>query len=282
MKDKTEWNLLEEQFRDLLNMEKAHLPSLPAPPERCEPQPPKLMREEVVRDLESQVRQLIEEHVFEREIKLKDVKETMAEKIEEVARALKASPYETAQAKWLVYKQHTLKQADETSIYRWDNDVSKIYKLSPPNAGKAITDNNPYVNFIDIEEFDVNSEIFPYYDIPQTWDPELMMTYFMPMHAEVTGDPKAFLAQIKMDKQRMMEEAMGQREAPVAGEKETDLAKLKEEIRAYAKSLGFPAMGVTKLDRRYIAENADDQLSYDTLILLPHEMPLEDFRKIPP
>ena len=281
MKDKTEWNLLEEQFRDLLNMEKAHLPSLPAPPERCEPQPPKLMREEVVRDLESQVRQLIEEHVFEREIKLKDVKETMAEKIEEVARALKASPYETAQAKWLVYKQHTLKQADETSIYRWDNDVSKIYKLSPPNAGKAITDNNPYVNFIDIEEFDVNSEIFPYYDIPQTWDPELMMTYFMPMHAEVTGDPKAFLAQINMDKQRMMEEAMGQREAPVAGEKETDLAKLKEEIRAYAKSLGFPAMGVTKLDRRYIAENADDQLSYDTLILLPYEMPLEDFKKIP-
>ena len=38
-------------------------------------------------------------------------------KIEEVACALKASPYETAQAKWLVYKQHTLKQADETSIY---------------------------------------------------------------------------------------------------------------------------------------------------------------------
>ena len=88
MKDKTEWNLLEEQFQDLLNMEKAHLPSLPAPPERCEPQPPKLMREEVVRDLESQVRQLIEEHVFEREIKLKEVKETMAKKIEEVARAL--------------------------------------------------------------------------------------------------------------------------------------------------------------------------------------------------
>ena len=88
MTDRTEWNLLEEQFQDLLNMEKAHLPSLPSPPKRREPQPPKLMRAEVVRDLESQVRQLIEEHVFEREIKLKDVKETMAEKIVVVARAL--------------------------------------------------------------------------------------------------------------------------------------------------------------------------------------------------
>ncbi len=281
MSDRTDQQQLEKQFQELLDAEKAHLPRFSAPPKRRPSQPPKLVREPIVRDLEGRVRQLVEEHVFERGLKIKDVKEQLTEQIAEIAQALKATPYETAQAKWLVYKQHMLEQADDTSIYRWDNDVSRLYKLSPPNAGKAITDHNPYVNFVDLEEFDLASEVYPYFDIPQTWDQELFFKYFVPMHAEVTGDPKTFLAQIGVDKQRMKEEALGKRVPPVAEDKEPDLAKLKEEIRAYAKSLGFPAMGVTKLDRRYIAENADDELPYDTLILLPHEMPLEQFKQIP-
>jgi hypothetical protein len=87
------------------------------------------------------------------------------------------------------------------------------------------------------------SEVYPYFDIPQTWDQELFFKYFVPMHAEVTGDPKTFLAQIGVDKQWMNEEALGKRVPPVAEDKEPDLAKLKEEIRGYAKSLGFPAIG---------------------------------------
>ena len=146
MSDQSDRQQLQKQYQELLAAEKAHLPNFRSPPLRRPSQPPKLVREALVRDLESRVRQLAEEHVFERGFKIKDVKETLAEKIEDIARELQATPYETAQAKWLVYKQHTLEQADDTSIHRWDNDVSKIYKLSPPNAGKAITDNNAYVN----------------------------------------------------------------------------------------------------------------------------------------
>ena len=281
MTDRTEWKLLEQQFQDLLNMEKAHLPSLPAPPERRQPQSPKLMREKVVRDLEDRVQRLIETYVSEPGLRLAEVKETLAGKIAETAAILEATEYETEQAKWLVYKQHMLQQADETSIHRWDNEASKIYKLSPPNAGKAITDNNPYVNLVDIDEFDVASEVYPFFEVPKTWDQELYIKYFSRMHAEVTGRADTFLEVIGRDKQRMTEEARGKSVPSVAGEQEQDLAKLKEEIRTYARSLGFPAMGVTRLDRRYIAENMDDELPYDTLILLAHEWPLETFKKIP-
>ena len=169
MSERTDQNPLEQHFHELLAAEKSHLPDLPSPPERLEPQPPKLVREAVVRDLEERVRWLVEEHVFEPGVKLAEVKESLAGRIAEIATALKATDYETAQAKWLVYKQHNLEQADETSIYRWDNEVSKIYKLSPPNAGKAITDNNPYVNLVDIEGFDFASEVYPYFEVPQTW-----------------------------------------------------------------------------------------------------------------
>lgn len=137
------------------------------------------------------------------------------------------------------------------------------------------------MNLVDIEEFDLASEIYPYYLTPHTWDKTLFLKYFAPMHEEVTGDAGSFIPQINRDKQRMIEEAQGKGVPAAAEQKETDLAKLKEEIRVYAKSLGFPAMGVTKLDRRYIAETADPELPYDTLILLPYEMPLEEFKKIP-
>ena len=281
MSEEASLNQLEEHFQELLDAERAHVPRYSGPPKRRRLEPPKLVREEVVRELEDRVQELTEEHVFEPGLRLVEAKETLADKIDEAAAALEATDYETEVAKWLVYKQHMLEQADETSIYRWDSEVSRIYRLSPPNAGKAITDSNPYVNLVDIEEFDLASEVYPLFEVPQTWDKELYIKYFSTMHEEVTGDAAAFLAQIARDKDRMTEEAQGKRVPPVAGEKEQDLAKLKEEIRAFAKSLGFAAMGVTKLDRRYIAPNLDDELPYDTLILLPHEMPLKEVKRIP-
>ena len=94
-----------EQFKEcmeeLLAVDTAHLPTMPPPPKRRSPQPPKLMREQVVRDLESQVRRLMNEHVFEPGVKLERVKEILADKIEEVAKQVGATGYETAQAKWL-------------------------------------------------------------------------------------------------------------------------------------------------------------------------------------
>lgn len=274
-------NQLKEYFEEQLAKGKAHLPELPEPPKRRTSRSIKLTREDVVHSLEECVQELVEEHVFKHDFKIADVKESLTEKIAKVAAELKATPYETEQAKWLVYKQHMLDQADETSIYRWDNEVSKIYKISPPNTGKTVTDNNPYVNLVDVEEFDIASEVYPYADIPKTWDHGLFSKYFINMHIEATGRPDTFLPTIMRDKKRMTEEARGKVVPKVAEQKEENLIKLKEEIREYAKTQGFPAMGVTKLDRRYIAESLDDELPYDTLILLAHEMPLDDFKKIP-
>ena len=280
MCEQTDREQLEKQFQELLEAEKAHLPRFTRPPGR-RPEPPKLVREEVVRELEYRVRQLVEDHVFESGLRLADVRQSLAEKIAETAAALEATDYETEQGKWLAYKQYMLDRSDETGIYRWDPEISKIYKLSPPNAGKAITDNNPYVNLVDIEEFDLSAEVFPYFETPQTWDKEAYLKWFSSMHADAEGDADAYLSQIMRDKQRMKEEALGKKLPAVSADKETDLAKLTEEIRAYARTLGFPAMGVTKLDRRYVAGNVEDELLYDTLILLAHEIPLEQFKKIP-
>ena len=54
-----------------------------------------------MRDLENRVRKLAEEHVFEHGCRLAEVRETLSEKIAEVARELDATAYETEQAKWL-------------------------------------------------------------------------------------------------------------------------------------------------------------------------------------
>ena len=165
--------------------------------------------------------------------------------------------YQAELAKWLEHKNATLGQADETSMYRWDTDQSLIYFLTRPNKGKAITDNNPYVNLVDIEEFDVASELYPYFDVPKTWTKDLYVKYFSPMHKEVVGKADEFLTQIMLDKERMTAEAQGKRTPPVAAKQEEDLHNLKEEIRAYAVGLGFPAMGVTKLAAKISAPHCD-------------------------
>lgn len=195
---------------------------------------------------------------------------------------LKTGSYKSAVTAWRKHKTQTLAQANETSLYRWDTEYSKIYFLSPPNKGKAITDNNPYVNLLDQEEFDLASEVYPYFDTPPTWTKSLYFKYFSSQHRETTGRADTFLARLLVDKKRMQTEASNPKKRPrPAPHKESDLAKLKDQIREFAQESGFPAMGVTKLDRRYIAEHADKQLPYDTLILLAHELPRDTVRLIP-
>lgn len=272
---------MEKQFKEyieeLLEAEKAHLPSMPAPPRRRRPPTP-----EIIREFETQVRQLLDQRALAHNKEApKEPEEAVKRKMLSQRIEQMTGDYQAELAKWLEHKNATLRQADETSMYRWDTDQSLIYFLTRPNKGKAITDNNPYVNLVDIEEFDVASELYPYFDVPKTWTKDLYVKYFSPMHKEVVGKADEFLTQIMLDKERMTAEAQGKRTPPVAAKQEEDLHNLKEEIRAYAVGLGFPAMGVTKLDRRYTAENSEKELPYDTLILLAHEMPLENVKQIP-
>ncbi len=173
-----------------------------------------------------------------------------------------------------------LEQADDTSLIRWDM-TSGIYRLSPPNKGKAITDTNPYVNMVDVEEFDTAAEIYPPHEHLPMHEKESLIRWIASSHRDILGKADVFLARVMADKQRMTEEARGKRIPSVADKKETDLHKLKEEIRTFARDLGFPAMGVTKVDRRYVASELDEEIKYDTLILLAHEMPYDDVMSIP-
>lgn len=183
--------------------------------------------------------------------------------------------------KWYQRKKEMLGQADETSIVRWDTD-ELLYRVTRPNVGKAITDNNPYVNLVDIEEFDLSIENDPYYEYPPTWhNKEKFMEFFVPMHQSITGNPMYYLPQIFQDKERQEKEARGIGVPTPAKEKEIDLLKLKKDIAEYAKTLGFSSVGVTKVDRRMVAPEADDKVIFDTIILLGYEMPMDIMKKHP-
>lgn len=189
--------------------------------------------------------------------------------------------YSEVVKKWHQQKKEMLAKADETSIYRWDTD-NLLYKLTKSNKGKVITDNNPYVNLVDIEEFDLSIENEPYPEYPPTWhNKEAFLEFFAPMHKDVTGNPMYYLPQIFKDKERQHNEAKGIDVPEPAKEKETDLRKLKKDITEYAKSLGFSSVGVTKVDRRMVAPVADDEVLFDTIILLGYEMPMEIMEKHP-
>jgi len=54
-------------------------------------------------------------------------------------------------------------------------------------------------------------------------------------------------------------------------ERQTDRARLKEDIQAYAASLGFIS-GVTLLDRRFVTSGHDSDFPYDTVLMLGMEM----------
>ena len=58
----------------------------------------------------------------------------------------------------------------------------------------------------------------------------------------------------------------------VARSRQTDLNALKQSIRDYAASQGFALCGVTRVDRRFIADGQDDAFPYDTALVLGMEM----------
>lgn len=270
--------LFGEYVEELLEQDKAHLFKLPKTPPRRSPHKPKIARK-----FAAQVTSLLNKRTLkhnhealEEESEETVKKRDLGKRIERIT-----GDYQAELARWTEHKKATLEQADETSLYRWDAEQSLIYFLTRPNKGKPITDYNPYVNLVDIEEFDADAEMFPYFEVPKTWGKDLYVRYFSPMHKEVVGKADEYLSQITIDKKRMTQEAEGKRIPKVTRKKEKDLHKLRDEIRDYAASLGFPAMGVTKLDRRYTAENMERALPYDTLIILAHEMPSEQVKKIP-
>ena len=260
---------------EALCTDKAHLPRFPSPPSLRESERPEAMRA-----FEDRVRALVDTYVLS-PVSQKEIKETIKTKLDGTVLDIEAEAtgFRENVRKWLGFKKEMLEQADDTSLHRWHMPTG-LYYLTPPNAGKAITDANPYVNIVDLEEFDLAAEVYPPFEHPPVWDKANLIRWMEGGQREGLGKANQFLGQVAADKQRMKEEALGKRVPAVAEHKETDLPKLKEEIRAYARELGFPAMGVTKVDRRYVAPGLDEEIRYDTLIVLAHEMPLEEVKKV--
>ncbi len=90
---------------------------------------------------------------------------------------------------------------------------------------------------------------------------------------DYVDDAQGYKTHLSESYERIMREAKGKDLPPVAKEKEQDLNSLKADIVTYAKSLGFVSIGVTKIDRRFISVEVDDELIYDTMIILGYEMP---------
>ena len=53
---------------------------------------------------------------------------------------------------------------------------------------------------------------------------------------------------------------------------QVDMKQLKEEIRRYTAACGFALCGFTLVDRRFIAEGADEKFPYDAAVVLGMEM----------
>jgi len=194
---------------------------------------------------------------------------------------IKFPRYSDSLNEWKVQKNKMMKDADETSIMRW-GDTGKVWEYSPKNRGKEITDNNPYLNIVDQKEYDDMASMYPYPSYPKGMgQPETFTKWFGPLHKQQKGDPFYYMRSIGHTKNLHDRIVSGEIVPEVAEKKEEDLQKLKEEIGEMAEKLGMPAMGVTKVDRRHIADERDDLFPYDTLVIFAHEMPMESVMQVP-
>lgn len=168
---------------------------------------------------------------------------------------------------------------DETRIMRWSysNGMYRYFN----NPGEAITDANPYMNIIDLEEFNLSFTNHPLPPDPPAFNNKNRLNFFGSLMDEYVDEAEHYKTQLTKSFERIMSEAKGHDLPQVSDRKKTDLEALKREIFGYAKSLGFVSMGVTKLDRRFSSIEVDDDLPFDNLILLGYEMPKEVVRRYP-
>lgn len=170
----------------------------------------------------------------------------------------------------------------ENPICNWDDTDILFFR---ENQGKKITDDNPYVNILDVEEFELLLENEPFPLSPpamaRSGNPKSKTgEFFKVMHKEVTGDEMHYFKDQKISMERIMKEIKGGAPKPNP-DKKMDLHELKAEMKKYANSLGFSSVGVTKVDRRYISSGYENEISYDTIILLGYEMPKEIIENYP-
>lgn len=180
---------------------------------------------------------------------------------------------------WQQVKSRMLKETSENRIQRWSysNGMFKYFD----NPGKEITDNNPYINIVDVEEFDLSIKNHPFPPDPPAFNNKNRPNFFGTLMDEYVDDAEWYKSNLSTSYNRILSEARGENLPLVHPEKTLNEVELKDAIKAYAKSLGFVSVGVTKIDRRFISVEVDDDMIFDTIVLLGYEMPHDVVHRYP-
>lgn len=149
----------------------------------------------------------------------------------------------------------------------------KVISLRPENKGKAITDSLRTLD-IDAETLDLASELEPLSTegIPffENFGALMVRTEFPKWrrHGQFWRYFRGiFGPQFAANRLQPLQNRFAVRRSPIVKG-----AALKEAIREQAHDLGFALCGFTHVDRRFIAEGADEKFPYDTAIVLGIEM----------
>lgn len=193
--------------------------------------------------------------------------------------AEKKETYEQVVKTWTQMKADMFEATGPERVMRWSytNGMFKYFD----NPGKVITDGNPYINIVDVDEFDLSIKNHPFPPDPPAFNNKNRLNFFGSLMDEYVDDAEWYKTNLHNSYERILSEARGEQVPKVHPEKLVDERKLKEEIVAYAKSLGFVSVGVTKIDRRFISVEVDDEIIFDTIILLGYEMPHDVLHRYP-
>ena len=181
--------------------------------------------------------------------------------------------------KWHGIVKDNYNNTNETRIRRWSysNGMFKYFN----NPGQIITDNNPYINIVDNEEFNLFIQNEPIPSDPPAFNNKNRLNFFGTIMDDYVDDPEWYKTTLGDSFDKIMREAKGEGVPPVAEKKEADLVKLKKELVEYAKSLGFASVGITKIDRRFISVEVDDEMIFDTIMIMGYEIPREVLQRYP-
>jgi len=152
------------------------------------------------------------------------------------------------------------------------------YEPRPKNLGKSITDSLATTR-VEPQTLDWYSEIQPLDELPGVMRNKLMLGIRLELPKWARrgklreygwGVTKTIF---RMDwGQALWESAVSP--------KQTNLAALKQELKAFARNLNL-LCGITRVDRRFIAECRDEKFPYDTAVVLGMEMDRELLNQVP-
>jgi hypothetical protein len=172
----------------------------------------------------------------------------------------------------------TCKEIEQKRLTRYNVNAQTV-ELRPPNLGKEITDHLPTIT-VDSETLDMFSEVNPLEELIEGMSNKfaLFMRTEFPKWSK-RGKIKAYgwgaiKSVLKMNLIQTFQNRF------VSNKKETDLGKLKNDIKEYATGLGY-ICGFTKIDRRFIAGARDEKFPYDTALVLGMEMDKTLLEEVP-